>query len=168
MDVLVLIDRLDELVQDAKAVPLSAQVRLDRDEVFELLDEIRATIPDEVKQARRIVKERQESLVEARREAERLLEEARERAARASAETEVVRLAERQADARLAEARREANRVRSEVEEWADEHLRLLEANLDNFLSAIRRGRERLRERSQEAAVAGVDGDGGGQRQEAA
>jgi len=160
VDVLVLIERLDELVQNAKAVPLTEQVRLDRDEIFELLDEMRATIPDEVKQARWLVKERQETLAEATREADRLVAEAREQASRASAQTEIVRLAEREADAMIADARRRANSLLSEVEDWADGLLAVLEVNLDNFLAAIRRGRERLQERSRETVVAGIRADG--------
>jgi hypothetical protein len=58
MDVLVLIDKLDDLVHNAKAVPLTDQVRLDREEIYEILDQMRATIPEEIKQARWIVKER--------------------------------------------------------------------------------------------------------------
>ena len=65
MDVLVLIDKLDELVHNAKAVPLTDQVRIDREEIWEILDQMRATIPEEIKQARWIVKERQEMLAEA-------------------------------------------------------------------------------------------------------
>ena len=157
---LVLIERLDELVQKAKGVPLTAQVRLDRGEILALLDEMRATIPDEVKQARWLVKERQETVAEAMREADRLVAEAREQAAQASAQTEIVRLAEREADAKIADARRRANSLLSEVEDWADGTLALLEANLDNFLAAIRGGRERLQERSQETIVAGIRRDG--------
>jgi uncharacterized protein YqgV (UPF0045/DUF77 family) len=160
VDVLVLIERLDELVQKAKAVPLTGQVRLDRGELFALLDEMRATIPGEVKQARWLVKERQETLAETTREADRLVASGREQAERAGAQTEIVRLAEREADAMIADARRRANSLLSEVEEWADGTLTLLEANLDNFLAAIRRGRERLQERSQETVVAGIRRDG--------
>ena len=82
MDVLVLIDKLDELVHNAKAVPLTDQVRIDREEIWEILDQMRATIPDEIKQARWIVKERQEMLGEAKRESERIVVEAREIAQR--------------------------------------------------------------------------------------
>ena len=97
MDVLVLIDKLDELVHGAKAVPLTDQVRIDREEIWEILDQMRATIPEEIKQARWIVKERQEMLAEAKREAERLVAEARERAAELASQQEVVRQAEQQA-----------------------------------------------------------------------
>src|SRR5574342_567106 len=67
MDVLVLIDKLDDLVHNAKAVPLTDQVRIDREEIYDILDQMRATIPEEIKQARWIVKERQEMLAEATR-----------------------------------------------------------------------------------------------------
>lgn len=160
VDVLVLIDRLDELVQGAKAVPLTDQVRLEREQINVLLDELRAAIPDEVKQARFVVRERQATLAEAEREAERLLAEAREQASRASARTEVVRLAERHADELTLDARRQAHELLSEVEDRAEEHLAVLEANLANFLDAIRRGRERLRQRSQETVVAGIRANG--------
>jgi len=80
MDVLVLIDKLDDLVHNAKPVPLTDQVRVDREEIYDLLDQMRATIPEEIKQARWIVKERQEMLAEAKRECDRILGEAREQA----------------------------------------------------------------------------------------
>jgi hypothetical protein len=62
MDVLVLIDKLDDLVHNAKQVPLTDQVRVDKEEIYDILDQMRATIPEEIKQARWIVKERQEML----------------------------------------------------------------------------------------------------------
>src|ERR687893_43564 len=115
MDVLVLIDKLDDLVHNAKAVPLTDQVRIDREEIYEILDQMRATIPEEIKQARWIVKERQEMLAEAKREVDRMLS--------------------------------------------------TLEVNLERFLTAVKRGRERLHERSRESVVAGIraDTDGAGE-----
>ena len=150
MDVLVLIDKLDDLVHNAKAVPLTDQVRIDREEIYDILDQMRATIPEEIKQARWIVKERQEMLAEAKREQDRLLQEAREQAVREASQTEIVKLAERQAQEIIDEARRTARETRLEMEDWADGILATLESNLDKFLSAVRRGRERLHERSQE------------------
>src|SRR2546430_10394733 len=97
MDVLVLIDKLDDLVHNAKAVPLTDQVRIDREEIYDILDQMRATIPEEIKQARWIVKERQEMLAEAKRETDRLLGEAREQAGRAASQTGIVKIAARQA-----------------------------------------------------------------------
>ena len=108
MDVLVLIDKLDDLVHNAKAVPLTDQVRIDREEIYDILDQMRATIPEEIKQARWIVKERQEMLAEAKRECDRLLGEAREQAVREASQTEIVKLAERQAQEIIDDARRQA------------------------------------------------------------
>jgi uncharacterized protein YqgV (UPF0045/DUF77 family) len=135
MDVLVLIDKLDDLVHNAKAVPLTDQVRIDREEIYDILDQMRATIPEEC---------------------DRILGEAREQAVREASQTEIVKLAERQAQEIVDEARRQARETRLEMEDWADSILSTLEVNLDKFLGAVKRGRERLHERSQESVVAGV------------
>src|SRR5256714_14247002 len=158
MDVLVLIDKLDDLVHNAKAVPLTDQVRIDRDEIYDILDQMRATIPEEIKQARWIVKERQEMLAEAKRECDRILGEAREQAVREASQTEIVKLAERQAQDIIDDARRQARETRLAVEGLADRIPSPLDVNLAKVLSAVKRGRERLQERSQETVVAGVAG----------
>ena len=163
MDVLVLIDKIDDLVHNAKGVPLTDQVRVDREEVYDILDQMRATIPEEVKQARWIVKERQEMLAESKREADRLLAEAREQAMREASQPEIVKSTEHQAQDILDDARRQVRGTRAEMDDWADGILSMLEVNLDKFLSAVKRGRERLHDRSQETVVAGIgpiDGSG--------
>ena len=144
MDVLVLIDKLDDLVHNAKPVPLTDQVRVDREEIFDILDQMRATIPEEIKQARWIVKERQEMLAEAKREAERIIKEGKEQQVELVSEQEVVKLAEREADDIIDEARAREREVRLGAEDYADEILNTLEVNLMKFIAAVRRGRERL------------------------
>jgi cell division septum initiation protein DivIVA len=144
MDVLALIDKLDDLVHNARAVPLTDQVRIDREAIYDLLDQMRSTIPEEVKQARWIVKERQEMLAEAKREADRILAEAKDRAARVVSEEEIVKAAQREADHIMEDARARERDVRLGAEDYADEVLGTLEVNLGKFLSAVRRGREQL------------------------
>jgi len=158
VDVLVLIDKLDDLVHQAKAVPLTDQVRIDREEIWEILDQMRATIPEEIKQARWIVKERQEMLGEAKREAERIVQEAREIAQREASQQEIVRLAERQAASLLDAAKQREREVRLGAEDYADEILSTLEVNLGKFLTAVQRGRQQLSERSPERTSGGVTG----------
>ena len=150
MDVLELIDKLDDLIHNARAVPLTDQVRIDREAIYDLLDQMRSTIPEEVKQARWIVKERQEMLAEAKREAERLVADARDKAAQEASEQEVVKRAEREAADILEEARQREREVRLGAEDYADEVLGTLEVNLGKFLEAVRRGRERLQGRADE------------------
>ena len=147
MDVLVLIDKLDDIIHNARSVPLTDSVMIDREEMYDILDQMRSTIPEEIKQARWIVKERQEMLAEAKQEAERVLAEAQERADRLASETEVVRLAERNAQQIMEDARERERETRLGAEDYADEVLGNLEINLDKFIGAVRRGRERLQGR---------------------
>ena len=153
MDVLVLIDKLDDLVHNAKPVPLTDQVRVDREEIYDLLDQMRATIPEEIKQARWIVKERQEMLAEAKREAERIVKEARDQQQRLVSEQEITLQAERAAEEIVEDANARAREIRLGAEDYADEILNTLEVNLQKFLAAVQRGRDRLAGRDEEPAA---------------
>jgi F0F1-type ATP synthase membrane subunit b/b' len=144
MDVLVLIDKLDDLVHNAKPVPLTDQVRVDKEEIYDILDQMRATIPEEIKQARWIVKERQEMLAEAKREAERIVKEARERAEQLVSQEEDI----------IEDARAREREIRLGAEDYADEILNTLEVNLSKFIAAVQRGRERLQGREEPSEVA--------------
>ena len=151
MDVLVLIDKLDDLVHNAKPVPLTDQVRVDKEEIYDILDQMRATIPEEIKQARWIVKERQEMLAEAKREAERIIKEGRDKQEQLVSQEEVTRQAERESEDILEDARAREREIRLGAEDYADEILGTLEVNLSKFIGAVQRGRDRL---------AGRDDDG--------
>ncbi len=154
MDVLALIDKLDDLIHNARTVPFSDKVAIEREEIYELLDQMRSTIPEEIKQSRWIVKERQEMLAEAKREADRLVSEARDTAAQEASQEEIVKRAEREAAQVLEEARVREREVRLGAEDYADEVLSTLEVNLGKFLAAVQRGRERLQRGG------GTDGSG--------
>src|SRR3954447_21979266 len=112
MDVLVLIDKLADTIDNANQVPLTDAVRVDREEIYDLLDQTRATIPEEIKQAPWIVKERQEMLAEAKREAERIVKEAREQQARLVPNEDIPRQAERPAEEIFEEAREREREIR--------------------------------------------------------
>jgi vacuolar-type H+-ATPase subunit H len=144
MDVLELIDRLHDLVHDAKHVPLSSEVRVDKEKLSDLLNELRATIPEEIKEARWIVKERQEILAAAEREAERILGEAHERQTEFVAEHHLTGQAELASEDIIDDARAEEREIRLGAEDYAHEILSTFETNLSKFIAAIRRGRERL------------------------
>jgi hypothetical protein len=144
MDVLVLIDKLDDTIHNAKPVPLTDQVRVDKEEVYDILDQMRATIPEEIKQARWIVKERQEMLAEAKREAERIIKEARDEQLRLISEEEIIE-----------DARAREREIRLGAEDYADDILNTLEVNLTKFTAAVQRGRDRLQGREHEEAEVG-------------
>ena len=144
MDIMALIDRIEELIDNGRNVPFSNSRMVDADKIYEIIDEIRAQFPDELKQARWIVKERQEMVEEAEKEANRILEEARDRAQSLAAEQEIVKLAESQAAEILDNARAREREVRLGAEDYADEMLANLEVNLGKLLTAVQRGRDRL------------------------
>ena len=152
MDVLVLIDKLDDLVHGASTFPMTDKVMIDRDQIYDLLDQMRATIPEEIKQARWIVKERQEMLAEAKREAERVIKEGHEKQAQLIAGEAVTREAERAADDIMEEAKVREREIRLGAEDYADEILGTLETNLSKFISAVQPGRDRLAGADDEAS----------------
>jgi cell division septum initiation protein DivIVA len=153
MDVLDLIDRLHHLVDSAKNVPLRDQVRVNKQEIREILDQMRATIPAEIKEARWIVQEREDLLAEAKRVTERIAEEARERQAELVSRHELVRQAERAAEEIVEGARAREREIRLGAEDYADEILNTLELNLAKLVAAIERGRERLRGSDEHAEI---------------
>ena len=144
MDIMALIDRIEELVDNGRSMPLTGSKMVDPEKVYEIIDEIRAQFPDELKQARWIVKERQEMLEEAEKEANRILEESRDRAQSIASEQEIVKLAEQQAAAIMDDARTKEREIRLGAEDYADEMLANLEVNLGKLLTAVQRGRDRL------------------------
>jgi uncharacterized membrane-anchored protein YjiN (DUF445 family) len=114
---------------------------------------MRATIPEEIKQARWIVKERQEMLAEAKREAERIVKEGRERQERLISDEEIVKAAERAAEDIIEDASAREREIRLGAEDYADEILDTLETNLSKFIAAVQRGRERLQGSDEPAEV---------------
>jgi vacuolar-type H+-ATPase subunit H len=153
MDVLESIDRLHDLVHNAKHVPLRGEVRVDKDKLDDLLNQLRVTIPEELKEARWIVKEREEMLAAAKLEAERILSEARERQTQLVVEHHLTGQAELASEEIIDGARAEEREIRLGAETYADEILSTFETNLSKFIAAIQRGRERLQGPDEPAAV---------------
>ncbi len=143
-DVLILIDRLDDLVRGARSGLLTTHVRVDRQDVYDIVAQIRATVPEEIKLARWITKEREEMLAEAKREAARALEDARQEQARRLGAEEVARQAERRAYKIVQRSHSRERDIRLGAEDYADAILNRLELYLDGFRSAVQRGRNRL------------------------
>ena len=132
------------LVQTAKAMPLSASVLISRDEVAELLQGALDRMPDELRQARWLLRERQDFIDEKSREADALLEEVRVQAERMVQRTEIVRQANHVAQRILDDANEEARRLRHEAEDYADQKLASFEIVLDRTMKTVQAGREKL------------------------
>jgi hypothetical protein len=140
-----LIRRVIEIIGNAKSMPLSTTVRIERDELLELLEEACNRLPDELRQARWMLKERQEYLEKVTREGDDILEAARVRAERMVQRTEIVRQAQHTAQHTLETAREDARRLRHEAEDYCDQKLASFEIILDRTLKTVQAGREKLR-----------------------
>jgi cell division septum initiation protein DivIVA len=147
-----LIDEFDDTINGAKSGLIGSQVKVDKAQAYAILDQMRSTIPEEIKQARWINKERHEMLEEAKRESARILEAAQEERDRLCDPDEIQKLAERRAEKILEDARATERQIRLGAEDFADGILGSLESNLERFTAAIQRGRDRLNVREQAAA----------------
>jgi vacuolar-type H+-ATPase subunit H len=144
-DVEAKLHQLERLVTEAKAVPLSASIMLNRAEIDGVVGDLRDALPDELTQARWVIKERDDILEHARNDAERLVADARKERDRLVSMQEVVRESEEQADQVLTDAREHARRIRLEAEDYVDAKLANFEVVLNKTLGAVERGRAKLR-----------------------
>jgi cell division septum initiation protein DivIVA len=146
------IQQIEELIQEAKAMPLSSSVLVNREEMLELLEAARNELPEEVKQARWVVKDREELLAKARRDAEVVVQKAIDERNRMVSEQEVVRGARDEAERIVSEARDQARQIRLEAEDYVDAKLAQFEialekthTELERSIAQVQRGRDRLR-----------------------
>lgn len=135
---------LRDLVENARTMPMSASVLVNREDVLELVDEILAALPDELRHARWLLKERDDFLLQARREADEILASARNQVERMVERTEITREARRVAQRTIDDAQAQARRLRLECEDYIDQKLAEFEVVLDRTLQAVQQGRQRL------------------------
>jgi cell division septum initiation protein DivIVA len=144
VDILYLLDQLEEVIGAGSQVPFTSRRLVDEQEILDILDQIRMSIPEELKAARRVSQERDQMLAEAQAEADRLLRDAEQHAAGRLAEHSLVRSAEGVASEIEERARRDAERVREEAEAYAYRVLQRLHEHIDQVGQAIERGLREL------------------------
>ena len=140
---MILRQTIDIIVQ-APSVPLSSSPRVNRDEIVELLQDALDRLPEEIRQARWMLKERQEFLDKTKREADEILGAARQQAERMVQRTEVVRAAEARARQVIDAADEETRRLKHETEDFLDQRLGSFEILLDRLSKTVANGRNRL------------------------
>ena len=145
MDALEIIDKIEELLDKGKKVPFTSNIMISENEIYEILDELRNVLPEEFRQARWIVKEREDMIEESKRQSDRIIMEAKERAEMLVNEAEILKNAKRQAENILSIAEAKSRTIRLEAEDYADEKLAGFEAALHKILAAIERGREQFK-----------------------
>ena len=139
-----IVRRVIDIISTARTIPLSASPMINRDEVIELLEEALNRLPEELRQARWMLKERDEFVAKTRREADDILDAGRAQAERMVQRTEVVKAAEMRARQIVEAAETDSRRMRHETEDFCDQRLASFEIVLDKVMRAVQVGRERL------------------------
>jgi vacuolar-type H+-ATPase subunit H len=147
MDAQAKLDQIVELVESAKSMPLSASVLVNKTEMLALLDEMRLALPEELREAQWVIKDREEVIDAGRKEAERIVADAKVEATRLVSRTEVMQTASKEAERVIEEANENARKMRLEVEDYVDAKLANFEVVLHKTLGAVERGRDKLRGR---------------------
>ena len=157
MDVQQKLDEITATVENARSMPMSASIVVNKAELAAMLTELRDALPTELAQAQQTVEQGDQVVEEARREAERIVAAAHEERARLIAGTDLVMRSQAEADRLLASARAESEEERREADDYVDSKLANFEVVLTKTLGAIGRGRAKLRVGG--APVEGEDGE---------
>ena len=144
VDFMYLLDRLEEALVTGSRVPLMARTLVDEQECLDILDQMRVAMPTEIKEARRVIAERDHILAQAREETERIVRGAEHRAARLVDEHAVVRGAQSKALQIEEQAEQEAMTIREEADKYAGTLLTRVQERLEQALSNVRAGLREL------------------------
>lgn len=144
MDALKVIEEFEDLISKSKRLPLTSNIIINEGKIYEFLDRLKASFPEEFKQARWIVKERDQVLDDSRKEADRIVKEAQENANKLVSETEIIKKAHRESEIIIKQAETKARGIRLEAEDYIDSKLANLEATLQKLLLSIEKGRDKL------------------------
>jgi len=140
MDILQLIDRLEELFNDAKAVPFTHNVVVDEDRMLELIDQMRIAIPEEVKKAQQVVAQRDRVQAQAQEEANRTLQLARDKATELTQKDIVTQEAQRRAEQIISQARAEAEAIRADADNYVLDTLMQLQDQIAKLSNQVNNG----------------------------
>jgi vacuolar-type H+-ATPase subunit H len=140
MDILQLIDRLEELFNESKSIPLTRNVMVDEDRMLDIIDQMRIAIPEEVKKAQQLLGQRDRVLAQAQEEANRTLEIARQKADQLASKEIVMQEAQRRADQILVQARTDAENVRSDADDYVMNSLTQLQDELERITNQVING----------------------------
>ncbi len=156
MDILHLVDRLEELLNQSRPLFFTHNVLIDENRVFDIIDQMRVAVPDEVKKAQQLLAQRDRILAQAQEEANRTIAIAREKSDQLVQRDAIVQAAQTRADQIIAQSKDEAEKSRLEADGYVVESLTKLEVELDRILNQVRNG---IRALQQEKARAEDDGD---------
>lgn len=140
MDILHLIDRLEEILNESRPIPLTHTVLVDEDKVLDLIDQMRVAIPEEVKKAQQVLAQRDRILAQAQEEANRTLALARERSEQMVERESIVQAAQARAVDVSSQEIARIQQIQQEADSYVLETLTRLETELDRMITQVRNG----------------------------
>lgn len=146
MDILHLIDRLEELFNDGSSLPFLKKVAIDEDKLLDLIDQLRLSIPDEIKKAQSVLNQKERILAQSQEEANRTVLLAQEQAQKLVEKDVIAQDARRVADELIRKAKEETNLIKKEADQYAIDSLDHLEIELSKILAQVRNGMITLKE----------------------
>jgi hypothetical protein len=140
MDILHLVDRLEELFNKSHAIPLTHNVIVDEDKFLDIIDQMRISVPEEVKKAQEVFSKKDRVMAQAQEEANRTLQLARDKADDLSGKEVLVTDAKRRAEQIIEQARAEGDNIKAAADRYAQESLTNLEHAMEQLLTQVRNG----------------------------
>jgi F0F1-type ATP synthase membrane subunit b/b' len=140
MDILHLVDRLEELLNQSRPLPFTHNVIVDEDRMLDIIDQMRVAVPDEVKKAQQLLSQRDRILAQAQEEANRTLAIAREKGEQLLERDSIVQAAQARADQVINQARIDMEKERQEADQYIVDSLSRLEMELERTLTQVRNG----------------------------
>ena len=153
MDILHLIDRLEELFNESRAIPFTHNVVVDEEKMLDLIDQMRVAIPEEMKKAQQVMTQRDRILAQAQEEANRTLALAREKGEELLEKDSIVQSAQTFAEQKATDIISEADQSRIEADHYVIETLTNLELELERYLNQVRNGIRTVKETRAEMAA---------------
>ena len=145
MEILTILEALEDLVEKGISVPFSGKCVVNREEILEIVKEMRLKLPDDLKQAKWVKEERQRILLEAQKEANNIIKDAENKIMSLVDEHEITKKAYEQANEIIANAQKNARDIRLGTREYADSILNKVEEILHDTLDVIKMNREELK-----------------------
>ncbi|MDP4182545.1 MAG: ATPase [Bacillota bacterium] len=145
MEILSILETLEDIIEKSVSVPLTGRCLVDREEILEIIKEIRLKLPDDMKQAKWVKEERQRILMEAQKEANNVVKEAEGKIASLVDEHEITKQAYEQANEIISNAQKNAKEIRLGTREYADSVLDKVEEILKDTLEVIQSDRKELK-----------------------
>ncbi len=145
MELFNVLNELEELVENSPKIPFTRRVLIDEEKLLDYLDRMRASLPEEVRQAKWLLQEREKVLADSKKEAMRILEEAQKELDKRADESEIARQAKIIAEEVVQKAEALAREIKQGARDYADDILGRLEEDLNKLITQIQNGRAELK-----------------------